>query len=219
MNTILAGYTSIALSAYAESQQYSTPTDLSVTEAIAGNKVSHATAINSAFTKLPVDDDVQQLTVNNASQQTYFYQLMQSGFDKKAPAPLQNGIEVSREYRDSEGNVVTTIALGKEVEVHIQVRSLDDRYVSNVAIVDLLPGGFEVVRDSVNQEKVDYADVREDRVNFFTTALPDAQELVYRIKATNVGTYLIPSILAESMYNPEIKAIGKGGQFVITPMS
>lgn len=218
MNTVLAGYTSMALSAYAESQQYSPQTELSISETIAGKQVSNAKAITSAFTKLPVDDDVQQLTVNNPSQQTYFYQLMQSGFDKNPPAPMQNGIEISREYRDSEGNVITTIPLGKEVEVHIQLRSLDDRFVSNVAIVDLLPGGFEVVRDSVKQDKVDYADVREDRVVYFLTALPDAQELVYRIKATNVGTYLIPSILAESMYNPEVKAIGKAGQFSVTPM-
>ena len=79
---------------------------------------------------------------------------MQSGFDKTIPkTPLKQGIEIFREYRDSKGNVVNTTTLGTEIEVRIQIRTLDNSYLTNIAIEDLLPGGFEVISDSV---KTDY---------------------------------------------------------------
>ena len=105
---------------------------------------------------------------NNPNKRSYFYQLTQSGFDKTPSAiALQKGIEIYREYRDTQGNVVNSTTLGAEIEVHIQTRALDNQYISNTAIVDLLPGGFEVVRDSVKAEYLNYIDIREDRVIFF----------------------------------------------------
>jgi hypothetical protein len=74
-----------------------------------------------------------------------------------------------------------------------------------------LPGGFEVVRDSVKTTAMDYADVREDRVVFFGFIDPTAKEIIYRIKAINTGKYTIPPIVAESMYDPAIKARGLAG--------
>ena len=83
---------------------------------------------------------------------------------------------------------------------------MDNQYLSNIAIVDLLPGGFEVVMDSVTSDDLEYTDVREDRVVFFTSLSSDAKEIVYRIKAINTGTFTVPPIFAESMYSPSIKA-------------
>ncbi|HEM0317880.1 TPA: hypothetical protein U0T15_002823, partial [Legionella pneumophila] len=41
-----------------------------------------------------------------------------------------------------------------------------------------------------------------------------AKELVYKIKATNVGKYIVPPAYAEAMYNPNTKA--RGSSSVIT---
>ena len=51
-----------------------------------------------------------------------------------------------------------------------------------------------------------YADMREDRVSFYVDATKDVSEIVYRIKATNVGTSIGPDnvitvdISSEAMY-------------------
>jgi uncharacterized protein YfaS (alpha-2-macroglobulin family) len=144
--------------------------------------------------------------------------LVQAGFDKNLPTgEVQKGIEIHREYRDSKGNVIEATNLGTEIEVHIQVRSQKDD-IYNAAIVDLLPGGFEVVRDSVNSDKmgyVDYIDVREDRVVLFGGIETNAKEFVYRIKAINTGKFTIPPILAESMYDPGLRALGKSGTITV----
>ena len=44
----------------------------------------------------------------------------------------------------------------------------------------------------------------------------NAKELVYRIKATNIGTYKVPPVFAESMYVPTIQAQGVTGSISIT---
>ena len=141
---------------------------------------------------------------------------MQTGFDKEViKEPLKKGIEVYREYRDAQGKVLTSVALGSEIEVHIQVRALNNDYISNVAIEDLLPGGFEVVRDSVKNDMMNFVDAREDRVNFFGSISSTVTELVYKIKAVNTGKYIVPPIYAEAMYNPSAQAHGISSMITI----
>jgi hypothetical protein len=53
-------------------------------------------------------------------------------------------VEVFREYTDAHGKVLDKVALGEEIEVHLRMRALGGS-LSDLAIVDLLPGGFEVI--------------------------------------------------------------------------
>jgi uncharacterized protein YfaS (alpha-2-macroglobulin family) len=167
-------------------------------------------ASNNPYQQINSVDDIKSIQFTNPSSKNYFYQVAQSGFDKNTSnSALTKHLEIFREYRDASQKVITTAELGQEIEVHIRIRALDNSYLSNIAIVDLLPGGFEVVNDSINRSNVDYADTREDRVIFFTSAAKDVKEIVYKIKATNTGDYALPAITATSMYNPTILARGE----------
>lgn len=215
INTVLSGFSSLALGAYPQNESVDLSDKLSITEVLANNQQRNIPTDQNNYQKLNIDETVKTIRFNNPDKQTFFYQLVQSGFNKIIPAePLKQGIEIYREYRDEKGNVIDSAVLGEEIEVHLQVRSLDNNYLSNIAIEDLLPGGFEVVRDSVKTDNMDYADVREDRVNFFGWVDLTAKELVYKIKATNVGKYIVPPAYAEAMYNPNTKA--RGSSSVIT---
>ncbi|STX38179.1 alpha-2-macroglobulin [Legionella feeleii] len=217
INTILSGYTSLALSAYGQANQTSNHATFSINEIFNDNQQKTLTTLDNTYQKVSIDENVKQITFNSPGKQIYFYQLSLAGFDKKlSKEALKQGLEIYREYRDLEGNVITSATLGSDIEVHIQLRALNDSYLSNVAVVDLLPGGFEVIRDSVGTDNVDYADIREDRVVFFMNVDQNAKELVYRIKATNIGTYKVPPVFAESMYVPTIQAQGVAGSISIT---
>ncbi|CDZ79213.1 hypothetical protein BN59_03531 [Legionella massiliensis] len=212
LNTVLSGYSSLALSAYGHANPPSSDSVFSIEEIFADSKVKTLTALDNSFENVAIDEHVKQINFINPNSQTVFYQLSQAGFDKELPTKAQSeGVEIYREYRDSKGNVINSTTLGTEIEVHIQVRSLANPYLSNIAIVDLLPGGFEVVRDSVHLDNIDYADVREDRVVFFTGLDTSAREIVYRIKAINTGHYTVPAIIAESMYDPNVRANSAAG--------
>jgi uncharacterized protein YfaS (alpha-2-macroglobulin family) len=214
INTILSGYASLALAAYP------VPTEspsLSISKIFSTNQEKTSSLDNENFKKLAIERDVKQVRFNNPNKQNFFYQLIQSGFNKDlAKTPIKQGLEIFREYRDVKGTIIQSTPLGSEIEVHIQIRALDNNYLTNIAIEDLLPGGFEVVRDSVKTDRMEYFDIREDRVNFFGTIDNNTTELVYKIKATNPGTYLVPPAYAESMYNPGIKAQGIDSKITVT---
>lgn len=216
INTILSSYTSIALNAYAQAKPTTINAQLSISEILSNHEEKTLAALVNPYANVDVDSQAREVRFNNPDKQAMFYQLTQSGFDKNLPSKAkQKGIEVYREYHDKQGNVITQTTLGQEIEVHIQVRALNDRTLSNIALVDLLPAGFEVVRDSVSLNGLDYVDVREDRVVFIASVESAAKTIVYRIKATNMGQYVIPPIMADSMYDPGIYAHGIAGKMTV----
>ena len=88
------------------------------------------------------------------------------------------------------------------------VRSRDGARITNAAITDLLPGGFEIVQGGTAGTGCDYVDVREDRAVFYGNVDPAARTISYKIKATNRGEFVVPPPYAESMYDREIQARG-----------
>ena len=216
INTVLSAYSSLALNAYSQANQRPTDSAFSINELFADNKEKTLTAADKNYEQVSIDENVKQIGFKNPNKEQFFYQLTEAGFDRNLTSKaLKKGIEIYREYRDEKGNVINTTSLGDEIEVHIQVRSLDAPYLSNIAITDLLPGGFEVVRNSLKSEGLDYADIREDRVVFFTSLDTNAKEIVYRIKGINTGTYTVPAILAEAMYDPNMRANGVTGKMLV----
>ena len=149
-----------------------------------------------------------------------FFQVVEAGFDRQAPnEALTDGLEVYRELLDANGRPVTQTRLGEPINVRIRVRSLRGEPLTNVAIIDLLPGGFEVVSGSlqpgVGHAGADYVEVREDRAVFFATVGRNTAEFRYQIKACNRGQFVVPPVFAESMYDRNIKARGIGGKISV----
>lgn len=209
VSTLLLGYTSLALSAYGQYYPVDNAAKLSINELLANNKLVNLTSATNLYQQSLLDINAKQIGLITNKSQGYFYQLTQSGFDKAQEKMFNKGIEVYREYRTADDATLSNVHLGDDIIVYLRVRSIDNLYHNNIAIIDLLPGGFEVVRDSINITNMDYVDAREDRVIFFGTAEPDSKEIMYRIKATNIGKYRVPPIYGMSMYNPLIKSIGK----------
>ncbi|WP_051885235.1 alpha-2-macroglobulin [Lysobacter antibioticus] len=75
-----------------------------------------------------------------------WYLVNQSGYDRAAPKAVQDrGLEVVRDYLDAAGKPITALKQGQEITVRLRVRALGAPARGNIAIVDLLPGGFEPV--------------------------------------------------------------------------
>lgn len=218
ISTVFSGFASMALGAYGEVMPVAAASALTIEGIGADNKSILLAKAENGFARADIAEGISRLEFGNPDKQAFFYQLMQSGFDLEvSDKVIKNGMEIYREYRSLQNSdVIDKTELGSEIEVHIVVRALSDTWLNNIAIVDLLPGGFEVVSDSLRKNQVDYADIREDRVVFFTGFSSETKEIVYRIKATNVGEYSVPGIMAQSMYNPAVVARGEGGKMVVT---
>lgn len=217
LNTLLSSFLSLALSTYGENNPQDASNLLVTINKILpdGSKVKLSSS-ESSFAEASIDSTAKAVQFDSSNDKPYFYQLIQTGFDKDPIVDsISQGMTINRDYRDLKGNILKEFKLGEEFEVHIQVRSTDDNYYTNVAIVDLLPGGFEVQRDSIKNLPIDYADIREDRVVFFTNVNQTSKEIIYRIKPTSIGTFILPSLFAQSLYNPNAKAVTSQGLLTV----
>jgi hypothetical protein len=123
-------------------------------------------------------------------------------------------MEILREYLDAHGQPIAIVHNGDEIVVRLRMRAIDAEYIANVAVTDLLPGGFEPVLQAdagadppgpAAWQPV-FADVREDRVVLYGGLTKNMAEYRYRIRASNAGTFLVPPSYAESMYDRTLRA-------------
>lgn len=155
-----------------------------------------------------------RIRIENRDLISLFWQVTMAGFDLKLPEKEEkHGLELFREYLDGSGSAKADWKLGDDVKVRIRFRTPDGKRVQNVAIVDILPSGFEPdipsIREGLEngQWRPDYVDIREDRVIIFGTVTGDMQEFSYKVRAINKGKFVVPPIFGEAMYDRETWAI------------
>ena len=168
-----------------------------------------------------------------------WYVLSQSGYDRVSPPIVQNqGLEVLRDYLGEDGKPLTSAQLGQEITVRLRLRALGADVRGSIAVVDLLPGGFEPVvqmpppaADADDEDEgengegtpapaiptlalpgttlaTEHIEQREDRIVLYATAGAGVTEFLYKIRPSNPGTFIIPPAYAESMYERSIYAQG-----------
>lgn len=219
-NTISASYTILALGAYSKlalNNEFEEDIEFKGT-----NKDKQEIILEAAlkpFLKAAYPVNIQQLDISG--EKPLFYLNVQSGFDEKLPEkPVRDQLEIYRDFLDENGNKITSFEQGKEITVRLRVRGLTDKSLTNIAVVDLLPGGFEVVRSSVSRTaynwRAEYVDVREDRVVYYGSIDSAVRDLTYNVKLTAEGEFVIPPSYAESMYDRSIRAISESGKFIVT---
>ncbi|SHM08763.1 alpha-2-macroglobulin family protein [Hymenobacter psychrotolerans] len=133
-------------------------------------------------------------------------------------------LQVRRQFLDRNGNLVgsTSFKQNDLVVVKITIQSAETAgEVKNVAITDLLPAGLEIenprigaVRDltwAKDAAQPDYMDVRDDRINLFTTVTPTPQSFYYLCRAVSKGTFKLGPVSADAMYNAEYHSYAGSG--------
>jgi hypothetical protein len=238
-NTLSSGQTILALDAYASRVGDG---KLTLAQVQKDGSTKPIEAQPGLLVRGVFDAAASAVRVDNGVDLHAWYAVTQAGFDRVPPTTeLKQGLEILREYTDTTGKPVTSATLGQELDVHIKIRATERDSIGNIAIVDLLPGGFEAViqpptvpqdstttTDSTDQAPAqpkwqspvgvagstwspEYADVRDDRVVIYGTATRGVGEFIYRIRATNSGKFIVPPAYGESMYDRTVQARSLGG--------
>ena len=132
-------------------------------------------------------------------------------------------LQVNRRYFNADGTKVNTVfKQGELVVAEITVKALTSD-LANVAVVDMLPAGFEIENSRLASRaslpwleqqafNPDYIDIRDDRLIFFG-AFPHQQErkFYYAIRAVTQGIFTVSPVSAEAMYDPTKAAVASSG--------
>ena len=221
-NTLSAAYTILALGAI--HRNLGARGELSP-PAIAAQAADGPVEVDVApgvFARASLPVTVERLDISGTPPGGVYYTASESGFDVEVPTGrVAEGIELDRVYLDADGEPAGRIRVGDELTVRLRIRSTGGR-VGNVAVTDLLPGGFEIVTESVRRRyggwSCDYLDVREDRLVYYGSFDERMVELRYRVKATSPGEFAAPAAHAAAMYHRSVRGRSAAGRLVVESM-
>ncbi len=199
------------------------------------SQASTATATIAAGGKQLGSFDGKDLTVNNVANYQlllkasgagalyYFWEL--EGISAGGRVREEDSyLKVRRQFLTRTGQPVGTASFRQNdlVVVKLTIQAADAAgEVKNVAITDLLPAGLEIENPRLgvtreigfvaNADQPDYLDVRDDRLNLFTTATPKPKTFYYLARAVSKGTFKLGPVSADAMYNAEYHSYNGAG--------
>ncbi|MEH6444321.1 MAG: alpha-2-macroglobulin [Oceanospirillaceae bacterium] len=194
-----------------------------------------------SYLQLQLSSDAlkQAIKVTNLAKENAYLNLRSSGYEKTAPAAIDNALQIERRYYDLDGKEFSAKQLtsGDKLIVELSVRA--DKRMRHALLVDLLPAGLEIenqnLADSydqdslqINGEKISeimyelnvaYQEYRDDRF-VMAIDLPRKRlvRVYYLVRAVSPGTYTVPATFGEDMYRPELRHQGSSaGKLTVLP--
>ena len=131
------------------------------------------------------------------------------------------GLEISRIYKTPDNKEVdwNNHHLGDEIFVVITVQNRSGSKLNELALVDHIPSGWEIQNPAFgrssdftpfydyDQWQTDYTDVQDSEIRAFGDIDRNSSvQFVYSIRATSAGSFFVPPVEIEAMYNHKIWA-------------
>ena len=136
-----------------------------------------------------------------------------------------NGLKMEIKYTSAEtGAAVNPASLpqGTRFVATIKVSNTSTlKGYENLALNFPVPSGWEIQNERLTggagEDGYDHKDIRDDRVNWFF-ALPAGRSKTFtvQLRAAYEGRYMLPSAVAEAMYEPAVQAASASGIAAVT---
>lgn len=168
-----------------------------------------------------------EISING--QGTCYYYWQSSGISTDLTAKeFDNRLKVRREYLDSDGKPLDlkSVKLGDQIVAKVTAEALD-KPLEYVAINDLLPSCLEIENPRLattgrlnwlpqGTSAPSYMDIRDDRMLLFTDLYPGNRFVYYySLRVISRGSFVVPPVAAECMYNPIIASAGSSGDMMV----
>jgi uncharacterized protein YfaS (alpha-2-macroglobulin family) len=174
------------------------------------------------------DDKNQRITIKNTSEGNLYVRLVQTGTPARGEEEAANkNLALDVRYVTTKGQAldVSTLAQGVEfvAEVTVTHTGMITSY-DNLALTQIFPSGWEITNlrltddeDAVKNSGYAYQDIRDDRVYTYFSLSPNERK-TYRVllTASYAGTFYLPAINCEAMYDASIYARTTGSVVKVT---
>ncbi len=168
----------------------------------------------------------QKVVINNPGKRNLYVTISSSGVAKSGnEQESAKGLALEVKYLDNKGNTldINNLAQGTDIVARIRVRNHSQRKLDNLALVHVIPSGWQIHNERVTQQdaqapvtintvkELDYQDIRDDRTyTYFGLKPGEEKEIKAQLNASYLGHYYLPSISVEAMYDAKIHARSKG---------
>jgi len=174
--------------------------------------------------KLMIKEGENTLKLTNTNANLVYVRVLNSG---KLPLGKElvekRGLSVSKVYKDVQGNRIDISKLkqGQDFVATVKVSNLKNEPVKDVALTQIFPSGWEIVNTrftdfgSTTTNQARFTDIRDDRVNFYFDlskkgSKQETKTFNVMLNASYLGTYYLPGVQAEAMYDNEYLIRTKG---------
>ncbi|SBV35369.1 conserved hypothetical protein [uncultured Stenotrophomonas sp.] len=166
-----------------------------------------------------------------------FASLEVAGIPRQAPAPDNSVIGIERAWYTTDGKPWTPRPLKEGEALIVRLSVTANTTMPDALLTDLLPAGLEIenfnlgdakqwadvvvdgirISDRSGEADARHEEFRDDR---YVTALNlrrgRTARVFYLVRAVTPGTYTVPPPLAEDMYRPELRGVGRSNPSTIT---
>ncbi len=168
------------------------------------------------------------IKITNESKGSLFVRVISTGTPARGQeTDSESNLALTITYADSKGNPINPAILtqGTEFFANVTVKNPGVRgQYQNLALTQIFPSGWEInnmrLTDDENTVKADYGDyqdIRDDRVYTYFGLGPGASRTFKTIlTAGYAGTYYLPGVSCEAMYDNSIYARKKGEVVQVT---
>ena len=160
-----------------------------------------------------------------------------AGIPRSAPAPDNRQIGIERRYYTTDGKEWKGGTLKEGEALIVRVGITANVAMPDALFTDLLPAGLEIenfnlgdakqwaevvvdgiaISDRGSAADVKHEEFRDDRyVAALKLSRGSTAHVFYLVRAVTPGTYMVPPPLAEDMYRPDMRGVGRSNPSTIT---
>ncbi len=206
--------------------------DLKFSYTVGGKKITTSTELPLAQVQIPIAGAKKEaIQVVNESGGILFARVISEGTPARGQEEdEQSNLTLTVRYTDSDGNEIdpAQVQQGTEflAEVNVQHTGRRSAY-ENLALAQVFPSGWEInnlrlqeAEESVKSSSFSYQDIRDDRVYTYFDLNPNERK-TFRVllTASYAGTYYLPAISCEAMYDKSIYARRKGREVEVVKVA
>tara|TARA_R110002073_G_scaffold279026_1_gene443050 strand:+ start:319427 stop:325009 length:5583 start_codon:yes stop_codon:yes gene_type:complete len=173
-----------------------------------------------AARKLVINEGANSLKITNNQANVVYVNVLNSGI-----LPLgqelaeKRNLGISIQYKDTQkkGVDVSKLSQGTDFTATVTISNLKNEKVYNIALTEIFPSGWEIINTrftdygNSTSSQANFTDIRDDRVNFYFD-LDNRQTTTFTVQlnAAYLGTYYLPGVQAEAMYDNDYFTRTKG---------
>jgi alpha-2-macroglobulin len=154
------------------------------------------------------------ITVTNNTNAVTVVNVVRKGVELSVKSVVSPYISMNVEYIDKAGKSISSDKIARQTDFKqvIKITNKSSQTLSNMALTNYVPAGWEIINkriaDAVSNTGMDYQDIRDDMVlSYFSIAAGETKIIIQDFNASYEGSYNVPAIIVESMYNPQYKSV------------